>query len=191
VKSFGGVLAIATIVACGGPVQNPAVVPPSIARDDSASPANSSAALRADVVPIGNPNRENVVVVAAAIFPAQARPGDLVTLAVRFRTASGWHFFAVGNDDQTGPVLPTTLELDLPAGISTDGDWDLPEPDIYDGPTGRGQGYAGDITFRRRLKIEQSQSPGAVAMRLKVRFQACDDHACLRPSPVELRLALP
>jgi DsbC/DsbD-like thiol-disulfide interchange protein len=190
VKWLGGILTLLTLVGCGNPTQSTVVVPPVAASDRPAPPANSSAADRADEVPIDDPNRENVVTVAAAVFPPRARPGDVVTLAVRFRTALGWHFFAVGDDGHAGPVLPTTLNLDLPAGATTDGDWELPEPDIYDGPTGRGRGYDGDVTFRRRITIDQSQSPGVLTLPLTVGYQACNDSLCVRPAPAELRPTL-
>ncbi|HTU26202.1 MAG TPA: hypothetical protein VMF30_12430, partial [Pirellulales bacterium] len=38
-------------------------------------------------VPAAEPTAQNVVTVAAAIFPRHAVPGQLVTLAVRLRTA--------------------------------------------------------------------------------------------------------
>jgi DsbC/DsbD-like thiol-disulfide interchange protein len=174
----------------GGLAQNTAVVPPVIASDDPAPPANYFTAPGETVVPIGNPNRENVVVVAAGLFPPQARPGDVVTLAVRFRTLRGWHFFAVGDAGRTGPILPTTLELDLPLGLSPEGDWELPEPEVYDGPTGRAQGYDGDVTFRRLLRIAQGQSLGIITLPLTVTYQACDDSICIRPAPTELRPTL-
>jgi hypothetical protein len=51
-------------------------------------------------------------------------------LAVRFRTAIRWHFFAVENDGRTGPVLPAKPDLNMPPAVTTDGDWELLEPDI-------------------------------------------------------------
>jgi DsbC/DsbD-like thiol-disulfide interchange protein len=185
-KSLTLVMASTLIAGCGRSTRDtPAVHPTEIAASVSAASPPA-----VGVVPIGNPSRENVVVVAAAVFPPQARPGDVVTLAVRFRTAIGWHFFAVGDDRKTGPVLPTTLDLNLPPGLFADGDWDLPEPDIFDGPTGRGQGYEGDVTFRRRLRIDPSQSPGVLTLPLTVSYQACDASVCTRPAPAELRPTL-
>jgi DsbC/DsbD-like thiol-disulfide interchange protein len=186
-KSLALVIASTLIAGCDRPMQDVGDAQPAANVAVDTAPASSASV---DVIPIGDPSREDVVVVAAAIFPPQARPGDVVTLAVRFRTAIGWHFFAVGDAGQAGPVLPTTLDLELPPGVSTDGDWALPEPDIYDGPTGRGQGYEGDVTFRRRLRIDPSQSPGVLTLPLTVSYQACDESVCVRPGPAELRPTL-
>ena len=177
-----------TIVGCGGPTQDTVVSPGRTSNHPA--PLAVSDAPEEQVVPIGNPSRENSVVVAAAIFPSQAKPGDVVTLAVRLRTAAAWHFFAVGDDVHGGPVLPTKLKLDLPAGVSKEGGWELPETDTYDGPTGRSQGYSGDVTFRQRLKVDEAQPPGTLTLPITVSYQACSDSICTRPAPVELRPTL-
>jgi hypothetical protein len=143
-----------------------------------------------DAVPIGNPGREQVVVVAAAIFPPKAKPGDVVTLAVRFRAAIGWHIDAVEESDQTGPSVPTRLDLSLPAGVSPEGDWVVPEPDDFVDATGRKRIYANDVTFRRRLKIDHRQPLGTIELPCTVSYQACNDSRCTRPGPLELRSAL-
>ncbi len=142
------------------------------------------------MVPIDNPSRENVVVVAAAIFPQTARPGDAVTLAVRFRTAIGWHVSTVESADQTGPAEPTRLDMKLPAGVSPDGDWVLPQPDTCVDAMGRRRVYTDDVTFRRRLKIDHRQSMGTLVLQCTVSYQACNDTVCTRPVPLELRPTL-
>ena len=86
--------------------------------------------------------------------------------------------------------MPTRLDLSLPAGVSPDGDWILPEPEDFVDATGRKRVYTGDLTFRRRLKIGGSQLLGSLTVPCTVSYQACNETRCTRPAPLELRPTL-
>ncbi|HTU26337.1 MAG TPA: protein-disulfide reductase DsbD domain-containing protein, partial [Pirellulales bacterium] len=84
----------------------------------------------------------------------------------------------------------TRLKLELPAGVAAEGEWVLPRPSMLDGPTGRGPGYNGDVTFLRQLRIAKGQPLGELPIAIRVSYQACDDTICTRPEPITLRVAV-
>ena len=182
--------ASATIAGCGRPARDLEASAPTPPTATTRINVATASPLAAETVPIGNPGKEHVVVVAAAIFPTKAKPGDVVTLAVRFRMAIGWHVSVVESADQSGPAEPTRLDLNLPAGVSPDGDWVLPQPDNCVDAMGRRRAYTDDVTFRRRLKIDARQLSGILAVPCTVSFQACNDTICTRPTPLEVRSTL-
>jgi hypothetical protein len=104
-----------------------------------------------------------------------------------FRTAIGWHVSAVESADQAAPAEPTRLDLRLPPGVSLDGDWVLPQPENCVDAMGRRRAYTDDVTFRRRIKIDDRQLPGILAVPCTVSYQACNDTLCTRPTPLEVR----
>lgn len=140
-----------------------------------------------DDLPIRGPSEEEPVVVAASLFPRQAKPGNTATLVIRVRMAVGWSISPVGNDGPRGPSLPTTLALRLPSGVAIEDDWLLPDPEACFDRIGQHLGYHGEVVFRRTLKVAANQPAGPLQIPCTVTYQACDAIKCIRPRPVELQ----
>ena len=117
------------------------------------SAAESEPAAQEDEVPIGSPTPDTPIVVAAAVFPQQARPGDTVTLVVRVRMGIGWHISAIGQKTPSATYTPTTFDLMLPSGIKSVGEWLVPQPERFRGRAGQGLVYQGEIVVRRKLQV--------------------------------------
>ena len=115
-----------------------------------------------------------------ATAPARARPGDEVVVTVRIRLAPGWHVAAPG--EAGGPGAPTTLSLDLPAGVEPAGPWESPPVEVVAGRATRADSFA----CRRRLRIEPGAAPGGLTIGCHLRFQACDPVRCLPPTTFTL-----
>jgi DsbC/DsbD-like thiol-disulfide interchange protein len=89
-------------------------------------------------------------------------------------------------------LIPTTLTPQLPAGFT------LAEA-IY--PAGRNEKfpfspdkplnvYSGSVTLRLRLTADDKGSLGATTIPVTLRFQACNNSACLPPVKVPVNLQL-
>ena len=89
-------------------------------------------------------------------------------------------------------LIPTTLTPQLPPGIQLD-------DTLY--PEGRSEKfsfspdkplnvYTGSVTLRLRLSANANATLGATALPLTLRYQACNDAACLPPVKVPVAVSL-
>jgi DsbC/DsbD-like thiol-disulfide interchange protein len=124
------------------------------------------------------PTGDRPVVAAATLQPTPARPGRTIVLVVQVRTAPGWHIYAAGAD--SGPAVPTSLTLKLPAGWSAAEEWVLPE--AVPNQDGQGGIYEGSFAFRRSLTVPRQAAPGPVDVICELRFRACDPFSCRPPA---------
>jgi hypothetical protein len=121
------------------------------------------------------------VATAAALLPARVRQGESLSLAVRVKTAPGWHIYASAGSG--GPGIATTLRLQLPPGIRAEGDWS--SPTALRGSDGQ-MIHEGSFEFCRTLRVSKDTPPGAVAVACEMGYQACDERSCRAPTKVEL-----
>jgi DsbC/DsbD-like thiol-disulfide interchange protein len=104
--------------------------------------------------------------------------------------ARGYH---MNSNKPTDPYLiPTTLKADMPAGIEL-------RDTIY--PAGKMEKFAfspdkplnvytGSVTLRLRLAAQASAALGAATIPVTLRYQACNDSACLPPVRVPISVKL-
>jgi Disulphide bond corrector protein DsbC len=132
------------------------------------------------------PTAREPVVASLSVEPARAKPGDSVAVTVTLKLARDWHINAVSDTREF--AIPTKLEIKLPSGIATAGEWDIPKPDVAladSGPV-----YTGEIRFTRSLKVDSSAQAGKLELVCKVSYQACDEHRCLRPTSKTVQMPL-
>lgn len=98
--------------------------------------------------------------------------------------ARGYH---MNSNKPTDPYLiPTTLKAEMPAGIEL-------RDTIY--PAGKMEKfsfspdkplnvYTGSVTLRLRLAVQEGAALGAATIPVTLRYQACNDSACLPPVKV-------
>ena len=126
--------------------------------------------------------------VAAGEAPT-VRPGGSATLRVSVSVTPGYHV-------QANPVLNPYL---IPLLLEVTGTADVRVgPPVY--PPAKRMRLAGDeqdlVIYDGTFVIEQpvtvspGSPPGEVMLEGSLRYQACDDHRCLRPRTVPVRLRL-
>lgn len=116
-------------------------------------------------------------------------PGSVVEAAVEGQIASGYHI----NDHHPSLdyLIPTELKLDPSKQASV-------EKVVY--PKGEPQKFAfadepllvyeGSLVVGVKLKIASGLAPGVYAIKGKLAYQACNDHACLPPASVPVTLII-
>ena len=108
-------------------------------------------------------------------FNAKIEPGKSpgrCSISVELSISEGWHtYLSVG---QGGATRLTEVELQLPDGVETVGEWNKPIgfPDTKDPNT---LILSGDVVFSRAIKLSETAT-GKIGV--KVHYQACDDSIC-------------
>jgi hypothetical protein len=125
------------------------------------------------------------VTVTLEAAPKSARPGDELTLSVRLAIRSGWHVGASGADS----VTPTTVELapgpfqlvsrSFPAARALKVAFSPRPQQVFEGQT----------VIPLKIKALEGADK-AREIRVRVRYQACNDRLCDRPVDVTLSAPL-
>lgn len=85
-----------------------------------------------------------------------------------------WHIYAYVSETQ--PYTATKLKLDLPKGISTIGEWDLPYSEPYDDGV---YVYYGEPVFIQYCAVGRYAENSKIIC--GIYYQTCDRHKCFPP----------
>ncbi len=121
---------------------------------------------------------------AMSILDESVQPGSIVTIAVRFAHAPGWHTYASVPADS--PYRPTGIQLELPEGWAPVGRWSLPAttPSSEDP---RVRTVTGDAVYLQRVRVAVTATAGPTTLRATVGFMVCDEQRCLPPAEEALQ----
>lgn len=110
--------------------------------------------------------------------------GSEFQAAVVVEIARGYH---MNSHKPTDPYLiPTTLTAEMPAGIELR-DTIFPAGKLEKfsfSPNKQLDVYTGSVTLRLRLAVQDAAALGATTIPATLRYQACNDSACLPPVKV-------
>jgi hypothetical protein len=123
------------------------------------------------------PDTEHPVRLQAELSPRQIKPGAILELVVRVKTAPTWHIYAA--EGSKGPGIPTALNLKLPTGIKAEGEWTNPESSR--GMDGQMM-YEGTFEFHRKLRVDRDAALGSMRVVCEFSYQACDLRSCQPPT---------
>jgi thioredoxin:protein disulfide reductase len=117
----------------------------------------------------------------AVVEPVRAGATALVRLQVK--VAKGFH---IQSDKPRDPsLIPLTLTIDVPAGVSVRGLTFPPAKDFTlkgsDQPLAV---FEGAFPIEARLAIAKDHPAGEVAVPARLRYQACDETTCFRPMTI-------
>ena len=117
--------------------------------------------------------------------------GERTEVVLSVHVESGWHINS--HDPGAEFLIPTTLEFDVPAGISVRVDY--PEPVLRRLSFAGGRElkvYEGAFAIRATLSYDAVSAPPA-ALSALLRYQACNDSVCKRPAllriPIDVKIA--
>jgi hypothetical protein len=132
------------------------------------------------------PSGTNRVTVAIVFQPATAAAGDVVTLFVKMRIASGHWIYAL--EDSGSRNVATVLSTPSAcAPFKATGTWRSVPPKVK--PDGT-RTYAGEVLFERRFQIEPTAGGGVYTLPVTITYQVCNEVLCWPPSSINLESGL-
>jgi hypothetical protein len=144
---------------------------------------------------LAQPSIDQIVKKAEASFePAEARPGQTVTLKLKIDLLDGWHTYPMIQPDKAaraqankitfpegGPIVYVGEFNDPPGAKEKAEPLAMIESMLY---------YPGGATWERRAVVLPTTAPGMVASKVKFRLLVCDKDNCLPPKTLELEATL-
>jgi uncharacterized protein YyaL (SSP411 family) len=149
--------------------------------------ATQKGAARTD--PLGL-SSDNVVTAKAEVArEARVTPGGEVSIKVTVTTKPGWHIYA--NPVSSETLKPTVVNLTTNEAANLGGvEYPQGTKKALAGQDEKVGVYEGSVVVNAQVRIDKSTKPGPLDLELKVRYQACDDRACLAPASLTLPLHL-
>jgi thiol:disulfide interchange protein DsbD len=138
----------------------------------------------------GLPNASAVVKPRTYVSFDPVPRGKEVQVAVVVDIARGFHMNSHKPSDEY--LIPTTLTLQTPAGFQL-ADTIYPEGRLEKfsfSPNKPLNVYTGNVTLKLRLLAQANAPLGAVMIPMILRYQACNDAACLPPVKIPLSIPL-
>jgi thiol:disulfide interchange protein DsbD len=109
---------------------------------------------------------------------------DALNVVLLAEIADGWHINA--HRPTSDALIPTTLSVTPPTGFDV-GEIEYPAPERRNLRFAAGETlllYSGGVRFRIPLVVKTPFTQSGATFEAKLRFQACDDTRCLRPTDV-------
>lgn len=117
------------------------------------------------------------------------RPGESAEVTLEVAIADGWHINGV--DPGLSFLIPTSVAFELPSGLRAD-DVRYPPPETRqlkiagDNPL---RLYRGNISIHATLSYDTgAHADGSRRLAAVLRYQACNDTVCLRPTTATVEL---
>ena len=122
-----------------------------------------------------------------SLSPTDAKPGATVTLTVEAVIQSGWHISAVGGEQGDSPSLPTSIEFEARGLTPIDkGFSPSVEPSLVKIGNRTHLQHTGSLSWQRKYRVTaQSTDYSGTG---SIRFQVCDEDACLPPNNLAFTL---
>ncbi|MBN1884185.1 MAG: thioredoxin fold domain-containing protein [Candidatus Krumholzibacteriota bacterium] len=130
-----------------------------------------------------------LVETSAVLSLSAFHPGSRGMLAVTATILDGWHINA--NEPLDEYLIPTVLEIEAPPGIAIKR-FLYPEPErmrleISDGDMLL---YHGRLVFGAEIAVDADAAPGPRELRIRLRYQGCNNATCREPAEASVVLAL-
>ena len=144
---------------------------------------------------LAQPSFEQIVKKADAKFePADAKPGQTVTLKITLQLLDGWHTYPLFQPDKAaktyinkitfpeGGALVFVGESDDPAGAKEKSEPLASIEKMFV--------YPGGATWERKAVVLPNTKAGTVSSKIKFRVLVCDKDNCLPPKTIEIEATL-
>ena len=136
------------------------------------------------LLPLSSYAQQNKLTVSPAAQITAKRGGSGVTQVLNVNVLPGFHVNSdKPKDEFLIPLKLTWLSGPLEAGTIT-----YPKPEDIKVGHDMLSVFTGSFTIQTHFKVRDSASPGPAIMTGKLRYQACNNQMCFRPSSVDIRL---
>lgn len=122
----------------------------------------------------------------ASIEPAEAKPGDTVTLKVTAKLDPGYHIYKYSKTPGgEGPIL-TSFDLFDTDGLEVQGDWSASKEPIQHKDVNFSnllvEYYEDEVTWTVKLKVPPDTPSGKKTVRVQAGYMICNDVSCSPPT---------
>jgi thiol:disulfide interchange protein len=152
---------------------------------DSASAARAADAPRPAQKDSPARARPRDATLAAIIEPAEAKPGDAVTLKVTAKLKPGWHIYIQAKAQEGEGPRKTVFDVFDTAGLRVSGEWKPDRaPESKAEPAFDNQVFSyfeDEVTWSLLLKVPAGTSPGKKSIRVQASYQICNAQSCSFP----------
>ena len=134
-----------------------------------------------------NPKLARMYVSFEGASNATVVPGKPSQVELRFRVKEGFHINS--NQPKSELLIPTTLKLEPPSDLASEGVTYPPGKDLsfpFD-PSEKLNVYSDEFTVRAKLSADRKASPGNFTVHGQLNYQACSDNACFPPKNIPLQ----
>jgi thiol:disulfide interchange protein DsbD len=131
------------------------------------------------------------VTAGAAVRPASAAPGDVVTVLVTAVIAEGFHIYGLPPVPEM--TWPTQLVVLGPAGFVAASETRAPRPTPHPDETQGGimvDWFTGTVTFAIDVRVPATAEPGTVELTVGLDHMACTEEYCLDATVLETKIPL-
>jgi len=130
-------------------------------------------------------------IVTVRVLPPErpVRPGQVFELSLELHILPGFHI----NSEKPGDELlvPTSIELENKDAFEIK-EIIFPEPQVkkFKFATKPLSVYEGQIKVKLKIELKEAAQANAIELAGKIRYQACNDEACLRPERLPFKATL-
>lgn len=129
--------------------------------------------------------QDRLTITEMAFEPAEAAPGDEVTLVVKGEVEQGYHIYGAMN-----AIEPTKLRVDDAAGLTAIGGPRIPAG-VPHKHLGENQFWVeGTATFRQKFKVPAGMAAGDASVAAVVAYMACTPQFCDPPAEASISATL-
>jgi thiol:disulfide interchange protein DsbD len=130
--------------------------------------------------------RPKEATLSVKVAPAEAKPGDTVTLTVTAEVALGWHIYAYSKTQPDDGPRVTQFDLFDTAGLVPRGDWTASPPPVEKKEPAFPSlpfvsFHEGEVSWSIPLAVPADATPGKKAIRVQAGYQVCSDQNCSFP----------
>lgn len=124
--------------------------------------------------PLTPPPTGHPTVARVSLSSPVCPPGGFVELRVDVATRRPYHIYGLGEDK----AWPTTVDVDLPEGLTVDPTVEPTPHVITQDPLGELRVHEGTVRFTRRVHVAVDAATGPRRLAGKVSWQVCDENTC-------------
>jgi DsbC/DsbD-like thiol-disulfide interchange protein len=132
---------------------------------------------------------ESIVTVKVLPPERPVRPGEVFELSLELHILPGFHLNSEKPGDEM--LVPTSIELENKEAFEIK-EAIFPEPQVkkFKFVTKPLSVYEGQVKVKLKIELKPAVKESTVELAGKVRYQACNDEACLRPARLPFKATL-
>jgi hypothetical protein len=123
--------------------------------------------------------------IEAVFDPAEAKPGQTVTLKITVELADGYHTYPTKQTDKNAAAMVNKITFPAASGVVFVGDLKDPDKPATKAEPELGikelKTHSGTVVFEKKVVVSPKASAGEQAAKPKVRILVCDATTCFPP----------